>query len=319
MSAYTTREPKSRRKQKAHLGGGTSGQRREQATLGALLALPAVAMIVVFVLTPLVSAIYYSFTDYSGFGASPAFVGLDNYVRMFTDRYVGLALRNNFIWIILGTSISLVAAFILAVVIWSTKGAKIYRLMFFLPFVLPAVVVGIVWTWIYDPQDGMLNRALEVVGLGSLARGWLGDPDFALLAVLLTAIWTATGVSMVIFLAALGDVDVELVEAAKLDGAGFMRRLWSIILPQTISVVVMVATLTLLGGFSVFEIVFILTNGGPGRASEVLATYSFRTAFGLNKIGYGTTLALLVTILSVPTALLMNWIQRKTSLEKMGA
>ena len=280
---------------------------------------PAVVLVAAFVLLPVLNAIYYSFTDFDGFSLSPSFVGLDNYVKMLTDPAVGRALTNNLIWIVIGTLVPLTLGFFLAVIIWSTPHAKAYRLVFFLPFVLPAVVVGIVWTWIYDPQDGWLNRALELAGLGFFARGWLGDPQFALLAVLLTSIWTATGVSMVIFLAGLGDVDIELVEAATLDGAGFLRRLWSIIVPQTISVIIMVATLTLVGGFAVFEIVFILTNGGPGSASEVIATYSFRTAFGLNDVGYGTTLALLITMLSIPAALMMSALQRKTSHEGLGA
>ena len=273
-----------------------------------------------FFLFPLVSAVYYSLVDFHGFEDNPEFVGFANYQHMFEDPEMWHSLSNNLIWIVIGTLAPLIFGLALAMMQWSlNKGSVVYRLAFFLPFVLPGIVIGIVWKWIYDPIDGWLNRAMEMVGLGQFTRGWIGDPDTAIYAVLATAIWSATGFVMVIFLSALRNVDMELVEAAWLDGANTLQRLWHIILPQIMPVFMMVATVTLVGGFSVFDIVFIVTGGGPANASSVLGTYSYKNAFQFNEISYGTTLAMLITALSVPCAVLINRLQRRLSITGMGA
>lgn len=294
--------------------------RRAQARLGIALVIPVMVMIVVFFLVPMVNALYYSFTDFNGADPTPTFVGFDNFVRMFTDPKVGHALGNNFIWIVVGTIAPMVIGLIVAMLLWSLRrGSVVYRVTFFLPYVLPGVAIGIVWGWIYDPVNGLLNQFLRAIGLGDLARGWLGEPDLALYAVLATAIWAGTGFTIVIFLSALRNVDVELVDAARIDGANSPQRLWYIILPQIMPVFLMVLTLTLVGGFSVFDIIFIMTNGGPAGATDVLGTYSYNTAFDLSDIGYGTTLALLITVLSVPIAIVLNRLQRRLSLQGTGA
>ena len=300
--------------------GGVRATRRAQGLLGVVFLLPTAILTVVFFLFPLASAVYYSLVDFHGFEDNPPFVGLANYQRMFADPDMWHALGNNVTWIVIGTIAPLVIGLTLAMLQWSlVRGSMAYRLAFFLPFVLPGVVIGIVWKWIYDPINGWLNQALELVGLGELARGWIGDPDTALYAVLATAVWSATGFVMVIFLSALRNVDLELVEASYLDGANALQRLWHIILPQIMPVFLMVATVTLVGGFSVFDIVFIVTGGGPANATSVLGTFAYKNAFQLNEISYGTTIAMLITALSVPCAVLINRLQRRLSLTETGA
>jgi ABC-type sugar transport system permease subunit len=176
-----------------------------------------------------------------------------------------------------------------------------------------------VWGWIYEPSRGWLNRALEAVGLGSLTTGWLGNPDTALYAVIGTAVWTTAGFVFVIILSALRNVDVELVDASRLDGANAMQRLRYIILPQIMPVFLMVTTLTLIGGFAVFDIIFVMTGGGPAGATEVLGTYAYSSAFQLNRISYGTTLALVITLMAIPFAIWLNRLQRRVSLQGTGA
>jgi raffinose/stachyose/melibiose transport system permease protein len=265
------------------------------------------------------SALYFSVVDFDGIDPTPEFVGFANYTEMFTDPEVWHALSNNVIWIVIGTAAPMVIGLLIAVLIWSVqRGSVIYRLAFFLPFILPGVVIGIVWTWIYDPANGWLNRALGAIGLESLQRGWLDDPSLALYAVLATAIWAYSAFVIVIFLSALRNVDIELVDASRIDGANAGNRLIHIILPQIMPVFLMVLTLTLVGGFSVFDIVFIMTGGGPADASNVLGTYSYTQAFQLSRIGYGTTLALLITVLSVPFAVALNRLQRRMALQETG-
>ncbi|WP_157720205.1 carbohydrate ABC transporter permease [Friedmanniella luteola] len=294
--------------------------RRAQRRLGVLLVIPVAVLTVAFFLLPLGNALVYSVVDFDGVSSNPPFVGLANFREMFADDEVWHALSNNAIWIVIGTIAPITIGLLLALLLWGVeRGSVLYRLCFFLPVVLPGVAIGIVWGWIYDPVQGLLNQLLAAVGLGSLARGWLGDPDWALYAVLVTAIWGATGFAVVIFVSALRNVDVELVDASRIDGAAAPARLWYVILPQIMPVFLMVLTLTLVGGFSVFDIIFIMTGGGPADATNVIGTYAYAQAFQMSRIGYGTTLALLITVLSVPFAVAINRLQRKLSLQGTGA
>lgn len=294
--------------------------RRAQTRLGILMVAPLMLLTIVFFLFPLASAIYYSFVRFDGMGDSPPFVGLDNYVRMFTDPEMWHALSNNLIWIVIGTVSPLVLGLVSALLLWQVRrGSTLYRLMIFFPYVLPGVAIAIVWGWIYDPINGWLNTALRALGMGALAKGWLGEADTALYAVLATAIWATFGFVMLIFLSALRNVDQELVDASRLDRANALQRLWHVILPQIMPVFIMVTTITLVGGFSVFDIIFIMTGGGPANATNVLGTYAYTNAFQLNDISYGTTLAMLITALSIPCAVGLNVLQRRLSVQGQGA
>lgn len=293
--------------------------RRAQARLGLLLVVPVMVLTVVFFLFPMISALYFSVVDFDGIDPTPEFVGLANFTEMITDAEVWHSLGNNAIWIVIGTAAPLVIGLLVSLMIWSVRtGGVAYRLAFFMPFVLPGVAIAIVWGWIYDPVSGWLNRALGAVGLDGLQRGWLGDPGAALYAVLATAVWAYSGFVVVIFLSALRNVDVELVDAARIDGANAARRLLHVILPQIMPVFLMVLTLTLVGGFSVFDIIFIMTGGGPADATNVIGTYAYTNAFQLSRIGYGTALALLITILAVPFTIALNRLQRRLALQEVG-
>ena len=294
--------------------------RRAQARLGILLALPVAVITAIFFVFPMLNALYYSVVDFDGLDPTPPFVGLSNFTEMFTDSATWHALGNNAIWIVIGTAAPMIIGLLVAVVIWSgRRGGSVYRVLFFLPFMLPGVAIGIVWGWIYDPVNGWVNRVLGAVGLGDLSRGWLGDPNIAIFAVLATAIWATCGFVTMIILSALRNVDVELVDAARIDGANAVQRLWHILLPQIMPVFLMVLTLTLVGGFSVFDIIFIMTGGGPADATDVLGTYAYSSAFQLNRISYGTVLALLITVLAVPFTIMLNRLQRRLSLQGLGA
>lgn len=294
--------------------------RRAQTRLGILLVAPLMVMVTVFFLFPLVNAIYYAFVDFDGLNPTPPFVGTENFVEMFGDDRMWAALQNNAIWIVIGTISPLVIGLALALLMWNVgSGGIVYRVAFFLPYVLPQVAIGVVWSWIYDPIRGWLNKVLEVVGLEQLQTGWLGNPDTALYAVLGTAIWATSGFVFVIFLSALRNVDLEQVEASRLDGANTLQRLWYIILPQIMPVFLMVTTITLIGGFSVFDIIFVMTGGGPAGATDVLGTYAYTNAFQLSRISYGTTLALFITVLAIPFTIALNRLQRRLSSQGTGA
>jgi len=245
----------------------------------------------------------YSLTSWDGASKVKEFVGLHNFTAMLHDDRVGAALTHNLVFVVVGTAITMAIGLVLAVLLWAKPaGASVYRLVFFVPFTLPIIVVGIVWGWIYNPLYGSLNSVLGTLGLHSLEKGWLGESGTALPALVVAQTWGLVGFVVVILLAGLQNVDPDLIDASQLDGARWRHRVRDVILPQIAPVMTMVAALILTFGFQVFDIVFVTTNGGPGTSTEVLGTYAYRAAFSQNQIGYGTALSLVMTVLSIAVA-----------------
>ena len=301
-------------------GSGPLVTRRAQARLGIALVAPATVLVLLFFIVPLGNAIYFAVVQFDGVNPNPPFVGLDNFIQMVGDPVVWRALGNNTIWIAIGTAAPLLIGLVIALMLWNVgRGSLWYRLAFFIPYILPGVAIGVVWGWIYDPIRGWFNEVLRLIGLGSVATGWLGNPDTALYAVIATAVWASIGFAIVVFLAALQSVDADLIDAATIDGAGAVQRTRHVVLPQIMPVFLMVVMVTLIGGFSVFDIIFVMTGGGPAGATEVLGTYAYSNAFQFNRISYGTALALLITLLAIPFTIGLNRLQRRLSQYRMGA
>ncbi len=295
-----------KRRRRGDPAGGSAGVpavRRQQARYAVLFVAPGMLIYLVFMIYPFLNTVYLSFTNWDGITPDKDWVGLSNYVRVFGEGAALRAFLNNIIWVIIGTIAPVVLGLFQALLVWSgVRGSLLFRTLFFLPFVLPLVVVGIVWQWIYHPLFGVVNRVLDGVGLEGLSRGWLADPHTALYAVLIAAIWGATGFCFLILHASLQNVDVSTVEAAMIDGANWFQRARSIIIPQIGPQITMVTAVTLIGGFAVFDIIYVMTGGGPGNASQVLATYTIKAAFQQNEAGYGSALAMLITVLSLISA-----------------
>jgi raffinose/stachyose/melibiose transport system permease protein len=304
MDASGTKDaPAPARRRKRDLSGGSAGVpavRRQQARYAVLFIAPALLIYLVFMIYPFLNTIYLSFTNWDGITSNKDWVGLSNYARIFGEAAALKAFANNVVWVILGTVSPVALGLFEALLVWSgARGSLLFRTLFFLPFVLPLVVVGIVWQWIYHPLFGIVNTVLDGVGLEGLSRGWLADPHTALYAVLIAAIWGQTGFCFLILHASLQNVDMSTVEAAMIDGANWFQRAWSIVIPQIAPQITMVTAVTLIGGFAVFDIIYVMTGGGPGVASEVLATYTVRAAFQQNQAGFGSSLAMLITVLSL--------------------
>jgi raffinose/stachyose/melibiose transport system permease protein len=294
------------RRRRRELTAGSAGVpavRRQQARYAVLFVAPAMLIYLVFMIYPFLNTVYLSFTNWDGITPSKDFVGLSNYVRVFGEEAALKAFVNNIIWVVLGTVAPVVLGLFEALLVWSgARGSLLFRTLFFLPFVLPLVVVGIVWQWIYHPLFGIVNTVLDNFGLDWLSRGWLADPHTALYAVLIAAIWGQTGFCFLILHASLQNVDMSTVEAAMIDGANWFQRARSIVIPQIAPQITMVTAVTLIGGFAVFDIIYVMTGGGPGNASQVLATYTVKVAFQQNEAGYGSSLAMLITVLSMVAA-----------------
>lgn len=279
---------------------------------GKYFVLPALLLYGCFFVYPFLSSIYLSFTQWNG-AAAPVLNGLDNYMRLFGDARMWGALKNNLIWVVLGTIAPIVIGLFLSVLLWTgAVGSLLFRIVYFLPLVVSPVVVGVTWGWIYNPLFGILNRFLKMIGLGFLATGWLGNPSTALYAVLVTAVWGYLGFCVVVFYSALQKVDEELLDAATLDGAGPLARFWHIVLPQIRPVLTMVIVYTVIGGFNVFDVIYIMTRGGPAGASEVIATYTYKASFQQNEVGYGTSLSMVMTIIALLAAIVTLRLRRDT-------
>jgi raffinose/stachyose/melibiose transport system permease protein len=267
---------------------------------GLIFILPALVMYAIFFINPFITSIYYSFTSWNGYDPVKHFVGLQNYARLFHDQMLWLALSHNLIWVLIGTAAPILIGLPLAVLLSSVKhGRLIFQTAYFLPYVLSGVLIGVIWGWIYNPVFGLLNYVLQSIGLGSLARGWLGDPKLALYAVLLAAVWGYFGFCVVIFMAGLQNLNVDLIEAAKIDGASSVQQFLFVIIPQLRNVLNLVIVYTMIGGFNVFDIIRVMTLGGPANHSEVIATYNYNIAFQQFDVGYGTTLSLVMTVLTL--------------------
>lgn len=267
---------------------------------GTLFVLPAFLVYALFVVYPFLQSFYLSLTDWDGISPDKPFVGLDNYRELVADSLLWDALWHNVIWVVLGTVGPMAIGLLLAVLLWSRpRGFTLFRTVYFMPQVLSPVIIAIVWGWIYNPIFGILNQSLDRLGLENLSRGWLGDPDLALYAVILTAVWAETGFVFVILLAGLQNVSRDLIDAALIDGANAWQRFQNVIVPQLSNVVTVVTALLLVGGFSVFDLVFVMTEGGPNNATELIATYTYTEAFTRNRIGYSASLSLVMTLLSL--------------------
>ena len=266
---------------------------------------PALALYIIFMMVPFFNSIYLSFTNWNGATTLKEWVGFDNYTAMPGDQELLASLGHNVVWIIVGTIAPVVIGLFIALVLWTTpRFTLFFRTVFFLPFVLPIVVVGLVWQWIYHPLWGSLNKVIDAFGLESVSRGWLGDPQWALYAVLGAAIWGATGFTTMVLYAGLQGVNTDLVDAAAVDGANWWQRARYVVIPSIAPVLTLVTAVTLIGGFAVIDFILVMTGGGPGTATETLGYYAYKQGFQLNRIGYGSAISMLMTVLTLIAAVI---------------
>lgn len=264
---------------------------------------PAALLYVPFVLRPLVETFLLSLHQWNGVAPDWTFVGLDNFSRALADPIFWKALVNNILWVIASFALPMMFGLILAVMISNVRaGQRLYSGIFFMPVVLNLIVVGLVWGLIYNPLIGPLNRFLKFVGLGAFAKGWLGDAMTATPAIIFAGNWTFFGFCTVIFLQGLRTMNHEQLEAATLDGANAFRKFVHIIVPSLSDQVRLIAVLSVIGSFKVFDIVYVMTKGGPNHASEVIATYMYWQSFMNGSLGYGAALAVLLTLVVAVTS-----------------
>jgi raffinose/stachyose/melibiose transport system permease protein len=255
-------------------------------------AAPALVLYGVFFIIPSVSGVVYAFTDWSSYSDEVNFVGLKNFAKLFSPNEHYLTYFSN-TFIFTGVTIVLKTSLGLALALLLNEGVKrfvnIYRVMIFVPVVLPFIVVGLIFRSILNPATGLLNTFLRAIGLGALAMQWLVDPHVALYSVIAVDTWKGVGYIMIILLAGLQTIPRDCYEAAEIDGASAWARFRHITIPLLMPAIIVVTVLNVLYALRVFDIVYAMTHGGPGYATEVLQTGIFE-AFSQGQYGLGTAL-----------------------------
>lgn len=262
-----------------------------------LYLLPAFLVYAGFLLYPLLRSAQFSLYDWPGFGPS-TFVGLENYLGLLGDRRFHTAIGNAMTLIVFYSLIPLVVGLVLAAVLrrGQVRGIGVYRVLIFMPQVIALVVVAVAWYQIYAP-NGLLNQLLDLIGLGQLTRGWLGDAATALPAVGIVGFWLQTGLVMLLLLAGMGRIPNDLYEAARLDGAGPVHEFFAITLPSVRGEISTALVLTIIAALKTFDLVYVTTSGGPGTATTVPSYEVFNRAFNLKQVGSASAVAIVLTVM----------------------
>ena len=265
----------------------------------ALLALP-LAVFGLIVVWPLTSSFYYSFTNWNGFGATYDFVGFDNFAQILDDRLFFNAIVNTVIWMIAAIILPSGLGLGLALLIDSrVPGASIFKTIFYLPICLSAVIVGQIWIWIYQPDWGLLNTVLEAVTGQDDNFAWLAKPGTALYSVIIAWSWQQTGLSMVIFLAGLTAVPSDLLEVSEIEGASTLQKIWHVVLPLLRPATVVVIALSVINSLKGFDILYIMTGGGPFNSSDTLAMHMYNESFKKYLMGYGAAISVVLFLIAI--------------------
>jgi raffinose/stachyose/melibiose transport system permease protein len=261
-----------------------------------LFLAPVLLLNILVVTGPTFGTLLLSLTDWDGI-QSPSFVGFKNYDSLLHDPNFYAALFNNFRWLFMFITVPIIFGLIVAVIVSRVKfGQMGYRTIYFMPYIMSTVVTAQVWAMIYNPFFG-INNLLTQWGITS-PPNWLGDTHIALFSVALTDGWRYWGFLMVLFLAALHQSDKTLEEAAMVEGANQLQIFWNVILPQLRPTIMLILMLTMIWSFAAFDYVYVMTGGGPGNATELIATYMYKLALQSQQPGYASTIALAMTFFS---------------------
>lgn len=265
--------------------------KRDRLTPYLFVAAP-LCMYSIWVIFPILQTIAVSFTKWDGM-TKMKFVGLENFKRLVSDNYFGLSLLNNIKWMVGFVVLSIPVGLIFAMLMdQKFPGHKVYKSLIYLPMALSFVVIGQIWSWVLEPTGGVINTFFRFIGLEQFAKPWLSDPKIVTYSLIMAALWRQIPYAMILFLAGLKNVSKELVEAAIVDGATPAQRFWYVILPALKPAMVIAITVNIIDSLRAFDIVFVMTRGGPYySSSSVMANYMYVQAFHNYRMGYGASIA----------------------------
>ena len=264
--------------------------------------LPALVLLLVFVYYPIVDNLRLSLFSWNAFSVAPTFVGLDNYSTAFHDPIFWTALRNNTVFAIVSLVFQVGFSLVLAALLEEFVHQRlrgILRTIYFIPAVISITVAGILFSFLYNPEIGLVNRLLAAVGLASWQHSWLGEPGTAMGSIIAMSQWQSIGYTAILFVVGIQRIPREFHEAAKVDGAGPIRRFFSVTVPMVREMTTLIIILTISGAFLVFNEVMVMTAGGPSNSSQVLGTWLYRNAFLNDDMGYASAIATVIFLITL--------------------
>jgi raffinose/stachyose/melibiose transport system permease protein len=294
--------------------GATARYHRARRGLSAwLFVLPAAAIYVAFAIWPTITTAGLSLFTWDGI-LPPVWNGIDNYLRIFSTPRLVDAIGHSLVLIIFFSVLPVGAGLFLTAMLTGRirRGITVFRVIFFLPQVLPLVAVGITWRWLYSEQ-GVINQGLSAIGLGGITRAWLGDYELALIALGLIGTWTMSGLCMMLFLSGAQKIDPALFEAAVLDGAGSLRQFTAVTLPGLRNEITIAAVITTIAALASFDLVFVTTNGAPANATTVPGLLVYRLAFNEGSIGTASALAVVLSIIVIVAVTIIRAVAKDRS------
>lgn len=274
---------------------------RSRNRWGIVFILPQLISLVCLGMIPIVIAFVLSFFDWNGF-SSPVFTGFQNFKAVFTDPDTAIAIKNTLLYSVIYVPCSIVLSLGLAILLNKAWGKMFYRAVFFLPQIVTSVGIAVVWSWIYQPQFGILNMILKFFGIQG--KEWLRDPSTAMGAVIVMSIWWGLGYNIVLFLAGLQNVPRTYVDAAKIDGANERQVFFNITVPLISPTTLLVTITTMINAFQVFDQMFLLTSGGPAKKTYTMAIHIYQTAFKSYELGKASTAALILFFVVVAVSVI---------------
>ncbi|WP_307859196.1 carbohydrate ABC transporter permease [Herbiconiux sp. SYSU D00978] len=288
------------------------------AARGLIWVLPAVALLAVFVYLPLAQNFGFSVIEWDIYTGTQTFIGLENYQKIIEDPVFWSALVNNVWYSIISVVFQVCGALVLAALIESLRSdrwRKAFRVIYFIPSAISLTVAGLLFYFIYEPRLGLLNAALDGLGVGELGQAWLGQENTAIFAIIAMSQWQGFGYCTLLFAVALQRIPSELYEAAAIDGVGPVRRFFSVSIPLVREMTGLMMIVTVSGAFQVFNEVMVMTTGGPNNSSQVLGTWLYRSGFVRNDFGYAAAIATAIFVVTLALALAQLWISRKRRVE----
>lgn len=273
--------------------------------------LPSLIIYVGVAILPIILSLYYSLFNWDGISAK-VFIGLDNFGDIFKDDIFWLSVKNNVIIMFTGLVGQLPLGLLLALLLnRGLKGNGFFRTVGFIPVVISSVMVSLIWGMIYNTEYGFLNSILGAIGLESWQHNWLGDPDWSMLSISVAYIWQNCGLYMIIFLAALQNISSEVNEAAELDGATGLKKVFLITIPMIRATILVTVVYSISNSFRVFDLIQILTGGGPAHQTEVMTIYMYNNAFMSRQFGYGSAVSILILLFSLIVVVIANRVGRE--------
>jgi raffinose/stachyose/melibiose transport system permease protein len=287
--------------------------RKKMKIMPILFLLPSILFLTTFVYVPLIQNFYNSFFDFSVFSPAKTFVGWDNFRILLTDKVISVALLNNFKYAIISVALQVGLALVLAYILEDKifgRVAPFFRVVYFMPVMISISVIALLFGFVYNPQMGLLNSFLELIGLESIAEVWLGNSTTAIYAVIAMSQWQSIGFIMMLFIVAIQKIPKELYEAADIDGAGKIRKFFSITVPQVKEAIFVNTLITITGSMLVFNEPYILTNGGPGFSSMTMSVHMYQEGFVKDNMGYASSLAVIIFVITALLAIVQIRLSR---------